>query len=245
MRAPTTAILLDAWEHGLGQPPPRRAIALLAAAYPEVSYETLGRLSVGESDSRLLSLRELLFGSRLHGVSSCPHCREKIEMDFAVADLRAAIPGNPPPETLTVSVHSYDVVFRLPTALDLEAAATAPDAGSARTVLFARCVLTATTPAGAVAPENVPATIVAAVSEVMGRADPQAATEIKLVCPACTYHWRVAFDAGAFLWAEIHAWGQQQLRDIHTLAAAYGWSEAEILALTPARRRAYLDLVQS
>ena len=32
------------------------------------------------------------------------------------------------------------------------------------------------------------------------------------------------------------------LREVHTLAAAYGWSEAEILALSPARRRVYLEL---
>jgi hypothetical protein len=86
---------------------------------------------------------------------------------------------------------------------------------------------------------------VAAVAEAMGRADPQAAAEIALTCPACAHRWTVAFDAGAFLWAEIQAWAQQILRDVHTLAAAYGWNEAEILALPPARRRAYLDLVQT
>jgi hypothetical protein len=245
MRAPTPAALLDAWEYGLGQPPARRALALLASAYPDINYGTLARLSVGDGDARLLALRELLFGPQVHGVSACPQCREKIEMDFAVADLRAAAPDGPPPETMTVSAHGHDVTFRLPTALDLEAATGAPDAASARVALFARCVLAAAAPDGAVAPENLPAPVVAAVAEAMGRADPQAAAEIALTCPACAHRWTVAFDAGAFLWAEIQAWAQQILRDVHTLAAAYGWNEAEILALPPARRRAYLDLVQT
>jgi hypothetical protein len=245
MRSPTIAALLDAWEHGLGQPPARRALALLATAYSDVPYDVLTRLSVGQGDARLLALRELLFGPRLHGVSSCPQCGEKIELDFAVADLRTAAPAEPPPETLTLSAAGHEVMFRLPTFLDLEAAAVAPDAASARTALLARCVLAATGSTGAVAPENLPAPVVAAVAEAMGRADPQAAAEIALVCPACSHRWTVAFDTGAFLWAEIHAWAQQLLRDVHTLAIAYGWSETEVLALPPGRRRAYLDLVQS
>ena len=32
------------------------------------------------------------------------------------------------------------------------------------------------------------------------------------------------------------------LLDIHTLAAAYGWSEQSILDLPPRRRQAYLEL---
>ena len=33
------------------------------------------------------------------------------------------------------------------------------------------------------------------------------------------------------------------LAEVHALAAAYGWTEAEVLALSAARRRAYLELV--
>jgi hypothetical protein len=245
MRVPTTATLLDAWEHGLAQPPARRALALLAAASPDVPYEALTRLSIGRGDARLLALREQLFGPHIHGISSCPHCGEKIEMNFAVADLRAATPEEPLPETLTISSHGHDVTFRLPTALDLESAAAAPDAASVRAALLTRCVLAAAVSTGAVAPEDLPAPVVAAVGEAMSRADPQAAAEVALACPACAHRWTVAFDVGAFLWAEVQDWAQHILRDVGTLAATYGWSEAEILALSPARRRAYLDLVQT
>jgi hypothetical protein len=33
------------------------------------------------------------------------------------------------------------------------------------------------------------------------------------------------------------------LLEVHQLARAYGWSERETLALTPRRRRRYLELV--
>jgi hypothetical protein len=33
------------------------------------------------------------------------------------------------------------------------------------------------------------------------------------------------------------------LREVHTLAWAYGWREADILAMSPARRQFYIELV--
>jgi hypothetical protein len=33
------------------------------------------------------------------------------------------------------------------------------------------------------------------------------------------------------------------LREVHVLASANGWSEAEILALSPQRRQRYLEIV--
>ena len=47
----------------------------------------------------------------------------------------------------------------------------------------------------------------------------------------------------ALLWSEIHAWARQLLRDVHALARAYGWREADILALSPTRRGIYLELL--
>ena len=49
-------------------------------------------------------------------------------------------------------------------------------------------------------------------------------------------------DAGQLLWEEIEARALVLLREVHHLASAYGWSEAQILALTPARRASYLAM---
>jgi hypothetical protein len=48
----------------------------------------------------------------------------------------------------------------------------------------------------------------------------------------------------ALLWVEVEAGAIALVQDVHLLAAAYGWSEAEVLGLGPARRRAYLELVR-
>jgi hypothetical protein len=51
------------------------------------------------------------------------------------------------------------------------------------------------------------------------------------------------FDIVSHLWTELDAWARRMLREVHALAATYGWSEAEILRMSATRRRAYLDLI--
>ena len=77
----------------------------------------------------------------------------------------------------------------------------------------------------------------------MAAADPQADVELALSCPACGHAWPAAFDIASFLWTEVDAWARVLLHEIHALASAYGWREADILALSPRRRRAYLELI--
>ena len=77
----------------------------------------------------------------------------------------------------------------------------------------------------------------------MADADPQADVRLAVTCPSCGTGWEVPFDAGSFLWSEVEAWARRTLLEVHQLAAAYGWSEAEVLALGPRRRQAYLELV--
>lgn len=58
-------------------------------------------------------------------------------------------------------------------------------------------------------------------------------------CTACGTPARFWFDPLAWIAAETRS----LLADIHTLARAYGWTEATILALPRGRRRAYLALI--
>ena len=62
-------------------------------------------------------------------------------------------------------------------------------------------------------------------------------------CASCAHAWRASFDIVAFFWSEIDAWAERVLRDVHRLAAAYGWSEREILGLSAWRRHRYLEMV--
>jgi len=76
----------------------------------------------------------------------------------------------------------------------------------------------------------------------MSSADPMADIHLALNCPNCAHKWEAAFDIVAFLWREISAAARRLLREVHTLASAYGWTQPEILSLSSARRRVYLEM---
>jgi hypothetical protein len=240
MRALTAPELLDAWERGRGEPPVQRALTLLAPACPETPLEALARESVGRRDARLLTLREQTFGSRLVSVTACPACGERLETAFEVADIRVPETGGGE-ETLRLPVAGRELTFRLPNSLDLAALALCADLEGARRRLLGRCLLAA--PGEELAVDRLPAEALQAVADRMAAADPQGDVELALQCPACSHAWQAAFDIASFFWTEVDAWARVLLHEIHTLASAYGWREADILALSPWRRRTYLELI--
>ena len=50
-------------------------------------------------------------------------------------------------------------------------------------------------------------------------------------------------DIRAVLWAEVEAWANELLHDVHALASAYGWSESDVVRLSPWRREWYRQAV--
>ena len=85
-----------------------------------------------------------------------------------------------------------------------------------------------------------------AVTEELGRrlaaADPQAELRLQLRCPECGAERPAEVDPAAFVWRELDDRARSTLAEVASLAAAYGWSESEVLALSRERRRAYLEL---
>ena len=236
--------LLEAWEWGLGQPPLQRALTLLAAACSETPREVLERLSLGQRDAHLLTLREWTFGPQLPSLATCHGCQERLELTLSLADLRL-VPAAEPGETLSLNVGGYALCFRLPNSQDLVMIAHQLDVPTARQILFERCLLTAHLDGQQQSANQLPPQIVDAIVEHMGRADPQANIQLALVCPQCGHQWQVTFDIASFFWSEINAWAHRILREVHILASRYGWSERDILALSPWRRQFYLNVVNT
>jgi uncharacterized protein (UPF0212 family) len=241
MRMLSGTELLNVWERTRTFPPEARALALLSAVLPDAPPETLADLPLGRRDALLLTLRMRLLGERMEAVAACPACGERTEFAFSVEDVRVPAP-EPAPARPTVRAEGYEVAFRLPGSVDLAALRSAPDVPTARRVLLARCVLEARHGRDETAPGELPETVVAAVAAEMNRLDPQADVRLATACPACAHTWETRFDVARYLWTEIDAWARRTLREVHLLASAYGWSEREILSLTPWRRQAYLNL---
>ena len=75
------------------------------------------------------------------------------------------------------------------------------------------------------------------------RLDPAAPVTFELACPACGDEWSAPLDVGEALWRELQRAAERSLTDIDALARAYGWTEDEVMGLSPIRRAAYLQLV--
>ena len=176
------------------------------------------------------------------GVVVCPACSRQLEVSFTVSSVRVESPTNPVgPRTLTHA--DYQVEFRLPNSDDVTALAPDIDRSANQRRLLERCLLDVRCNGEAVPFDELPAELMAAVSDRMAEADPQADVQLSLDCPECGHRWQSPLDILSYLWAEIHEWATRLLRDIHTLASAYGWREADILALSPWRRQAYLEMI--
>ena len=227
MHALSATELLSVWERGNSQLPLQRALTVLTAASPETSSDSLASLTIGQRDTRLLALREMMFGSELTGVTDCPECGEKIELSLNCSDLHSVTKSEPPAE-LEVQSNGRELRFRLPTSADLLAVSSPEE-------LLERCLLSGG--------NHLTEDVVAVAGEKMSCADSMADVHLALNCPSCGHKWEAPFDIVAFLWHEISATARRLLREVHTLASEYGWTESEILALNPARRRTYLEMI--
>jgi hypothetical protein len=234
--------MLAAWERGVGQRPVQRGLTLLALAEPESDPLSLAGLSIGERDRRLLKLRETWFGPKMTGLVSCPTCRAELEIELATGDLRS-IAGEEAPD-LVIRGASHEIRLRLPDSSNL-AEAEGLSLAEAERWLMRACILSAIVDDSEVAPEALPAHLVALAAKRLSDADPLADLRLDLSCAGCGGHWQAPFDITPFLWTELDAWAARTMREIDALARAYGWSEREILSLPPARRKTYLQMVEA
>jgi hypothetical protein len=228
----TDADLLDAWEAGARAAPVERAVAVAARARPSDRDD---EWSVGRRDALLLDVHAAAFGSVVELVTECPACGEALELTLAVDDVRTPCGDASAEHRLTAG--GLRMTFRLPSSADLVAVAAIEDVAEARAALAERCV-TSLQLAGAL-----PEAAVAALAARMAELDPQADLNLSLVCGSCGHRWTAPLDVADVVWRRVDARARSLVGDVATLAAAFGWTEGEILGLSPDRRRVYLDLV--
>lgn len=237
----STTNLLIAWEQGQNLRLAQRALVLLAAC--GWSSQQLDTLSIGQRDGLLIQLRAQAFGAQALSVVDCPNCGDRLELSFDLRDLLVATPIDPN-TAFELSCDGYSLLARPVNAGDLLALKPAIDLDQGRTILLQGCVLAAHYNDQPVDPADLPAPIMEELSAHLAAADPQADLQLLLDCPACGHQWSALFDIVSFFWRELDAWARRTLRDVHTLAWAYGWREAEILDLSAERRALYLELVR-
>lgn len=238
MRPLSAAELLTVWESNVQRLPLTQALAMLAAASPDETADELARLPIGSRNERLLTLRGWQFGPEMTALAGCPACGEQVELTCWVEDLQTQPEHGLHGPLPTLETQGGPVSFRLPNTYDLLAAGQAPDVYAARLIVARRC-LQATE---AISPDSLEPALLDRLAAAMETADPLALIELAAHCPHCDHDWSALLDVATFFWQEVQTWAQRTLRDVHLLARAYGWSEDEILKMSPVRRQAYLQL---
>jgi len=235
VRAVCNSELLDLWEKGSAAHPLDQGLFALGLAFPEISPDELADWSLGRRNRGLFELYRSWFGTVLHGWTSCTSCGEKLELEV---DVRTLTAHDAPDESSAEKVVADKGSFRLPTSRDLAQVVHEESFQIAAIRLLERCRISG----GDTPPWS--EQMVEEVGEKMAHADPLAETQLALRCPTCGHEWTATLDVTRFIWAEIEAYVRRIFWEIHTFASAYGWTEAEVLSLSGARRALYLEMVQ-
>jgi hypothetical protein len=229
------ALLLAAWEAAAAVPPAAVGAVLLHRAGVVEDLDAGLDLPIGTASALVAQVYADSFGETVEGILDCDSCGEPLELTLPV-DAFGGAPDEP--DTATVGPA---LVVRCPTGRDLLAAAAAGDDPAA--ALLARCVTGAD--GASVDPSSLdPQTLVAvdaAAEELAGGA----AVLIRSRCPACGREVSADVDVAGLLWQRVSDEVPAVLAEVAELAAAYGWSEIDILSMGAARRGAYLGLARS
>jgi hypothetical protein len=222
--------ILALWEHGVGLDRWAREDSLLGAFGSPPA-------DLGARNAALLRLRGSLFGQAWPLCSRCPACGADCEFVadcIALADQLSA--GAAPPASAHVDCCGRSIVLRAPTVDDLREIAALPDAQSAARALLQRCLADGETL------DELDDQAMADLSAQIERIHPGAVVSFALHCPHCAQGWSAAIDVGGAVWRELQRAAERALIEIDALARAYGWSERDVLSLSPVRRAAYLQL---
>ena len=239
---PSNQTILSMVGEGHRQPSAGRALLLLRQILPAQEGPVLDAWTVGRRDACLLDVHTATFGEQITGLAACSRCGESLDIAFDAEDIRQPY-GDPEEEFVIADPPGYEVQFHLPSCGDLVAAAACADSQAGRRLLADRCVLAASRDGVSVSGSALPDDVITRMGEVMAAHDPQSDIRLAMTCPACGHAWEAVFDIADFLWREMTERARHLIADVHSLARAYGWAEAEILRMPDGRRLMYLDLL--
>lgn len=191
---------------------------------------------------RVLAMTEATDRLELQAACGSRACAELFEFELPLAMLMAQ--ARAPAEevvwlTLGDGGHHRSVSMRRPRGADLRAwrRASLQQAGPANTRQAAvKAMLDSLIVEGEITIDDE-----AELAATLAAMDPLVAFTVTCPCPVCGENNAVRVDLEQIVLARLRRCQTALLREIHLLATHYGWSEREVLAVPPARRRRYLD----
>ncbi|MBO9205492.1 MULTISPECIES: T4 family baseplate hub assembly chaperone [Niastella] len=246
MRPLTTVELLNIWEAGIHQTLMEKSLHLVTTACSLSSIHEAANLPIGERDHKLLQLREWMFGSRLINTMNCPSCNETVEWETDLRELYLQTAHDTTASReYNLESDGFNIRFRLPNSGDLLNAILNNASNLVAQKVLAGCILEARRDQNTITIDELPNEVFTALNQHLGKEDPQADIWMLLTCPYCSHQWEGQFDIVSYLWIEIDNWAKHMLHEVYLLATTFGWSEYDILNLSPQRRQLYLEMIRS
>ena len=211
---PIGSVILNIYDQGMAADPADRAALLCAMGGGDAA-----QLSIGDVDRTIWAWFEGLFDGPHEAVMSCVDCGESVE--FALPEGFALPPREGDGDRLTLAYGTQRYLLRLPRLTDV------------RNGTLARVALSED------APWEDP-NFEAIAQAALLKADPALQVELQLECAACGVVQMLPLDVAGFAWLRIEQSARRLVREVAQLARAFGWSEAELTAMTPARRAIWL-----
>ncbi len=242
--------LVTLWERAEGEPPLERAVSILDAMDPGPGREAIAAWPLAYRDRCLFLAHAVQYGPRIEVRGRCGSCGTGIELAFVTEDLLSEDPARSEAAPSMLTHCGRRLLVRPPTSRDLLAVADLADPGRA---LLTQLVDQVEDGDGA-APSwpgtlagildgPAGAELTEAIEAHLRETQPLSEVMINARCPDCGTETPHLFDILDHVWRRIAAEARRLLWDVHLLARAYGWSGAEILALSPARRRRHIAMV--
>ena len=188
----------------------------------------------GMRNRRHLLLHRQLVGREMEAQAQCPQCATMCEFMLPIS----AMLDSPAPDSsqvLEIEEAGTTYRFRLPTMEDIGKLDPQMPAGQIGRVLAEACQADKSRP--------LPDRVVARLNQLLDEVDPLATPLFDVHCSDCGHNFSAAVELASFVAREFDTLFERLLRDVHGLARAYGWGEAEILAIPPARRARYLAMI--
>lgn len=214
----------------LSEGDPLAAFALLRSVVRGADGAPLevDELDVCQADRLLAALYERLYGDLAECRARCAGCGEDYGATLSLSQLVAAQDADrPPPEPDGTWLLPDGRRVRAPRVEDVLSAST-PEAMRERVVL-----------------QGDPAEDGEQVDALLDRAVPVLALDLDVTCPHCATPQAVRFDLARYLAARVAGERPFLIREVHLIASHYGWSRAEILALSREDRRAHAGLIEA
>lgn len=195
----------------------RQFFRVMAAGSPDQE-------SLGAFNRRLARLHGRLVGRRVEARVICG-CGQELEVALPMQAIADA-----PDPLAHITIGAEGRAFRLP---HLSEIALASDPAA----LARLCALDG---GDAPDPEGL-----AALDRAWAAADPAADIALDLCCPACGAAILAHADLALFVARDLDLKVRGLMAEVHGLARAYGWTEAEVLAVPAARRRVYAAFIDA